>query len=74
MNGKWKEDGFKRERENEMNEGLGREGEQMSVLKGKRKKVKEGSQEVHGEGRGNNVGFEGEREKEGWVWNIKESW
>ena len=28
-----------------MNEGLGREGEQMSVLKGKREKVKEGSQE-----------------------------
>ena len=43
--GNEKKDGFKRERENEMNEGVGREWEQMSVLKGKRKKMKEGSQE-----------------------------
>lgn len=38
------------------------------------KKWKKVLKKVHGEGRGNNVGFEGEKEKEGWVWKIKESW
>ena len=43
VNGKRKEDGLKRERENERNEGLG--GREKNVLKRKRKKVKKGSEE-----------------------------
>ena len=45
VHGKRKEDGLKRERENERNEGLEREGEKCRFWRESGKKVKEGSEE-----------------------------